>query len=110
MKLVKTVKTAIDLSKIDEAIEEAARYYDAAALLFGPRVQQIGTTSVTLKIIDKDVALADLRSALEKGEEVGAAEFINQICNFEDYMNMERERRVWYVKPEITETVEEVPD
>lgn len=107
MKLVKTVRTAIDLTKIDEAIEEAARYYDAAALLFGPRVLPVGET---LKVVDKDTALADLRSALEEGKKVGAASFLERYCNFDIYMNTERERRSWYVEAEITETVEEVPD
>lgn len=104
---MKLVKTVIDLSKIDEAIEEAARYYDAAALLFGPRILPIGAT---LSIIDKDEALANLRSALEGGDKVGVAEFIYHYCNFDVYMNMEREKKHWFVEPEITETVEEVPD
>ena len=107
MKLVKTVSTAIDLTKIDEAIEEAARYYDAATLLFKPRVLQIGKT---LDVVDKDTALANLRSALVKGKKVGAAEFIYQYCNLEAYMDMEREKQSWHVEAEITETVEEVPD
>lgn len=110
MKLVKTVRTAIDLSKIDEAIEEAARYYDAAILLFGPRVHQIGTVSSTLKVVDKDTALEKLRSDLENGERVGAAEFIYYYCNLEIYLDMEKETKSWRVEPEVTETVEEVPD
>ena len=110
MKLVKTVRTAIDLTKIDEAIEEAARYYDAAILLFGPRVHQIGTVSSTLKVVEKDKALAKLRNDLQSGKRVGAGEFIYLYCNLDIYIDMEKERKSWFIEPVITETVEEVPD